>query len=114
MQVEAFDTAKLFVKSELIPVVVQDAEDLTVLMLGYANSEAVKLTMETGTAWFYSRSRQKLWNKGESSKNYLNVLDITADCDLDTLIYRCVPLGPTCHTGKRSCFYNLVWREGNE
>ncbi len=80
-------------------------------MLGYANEEALRKTMETGTAWFWSRSRRKLWNKGETSGNFLHVCRIKADCDLDALLFFCSPDGPTCHTGNRSCFFNRVMGE---
>jgi phosphoribosyl-AMP cyclohydrolase len=99
---------ELFQKSELIPVIVQDERSLQVLMLGYTNEEALQKTLETGTAWFWSRSRQRLWNKGDTSGNFLHVRRITADCDLDTLLFTCRPDGPTCHTGRVSCFFNNV------
>lgn len=106
-----FDIDKLFQKSNLIPVVVQDWESREVLMVGFTNREAVKLTLETRTAWFWSRSRKKLWNKGESSGNFLHVKRVVTDCDTDTLLYFCKPDGPTCHTGARSCFFNQIWKE---
>ena len=80
-----FDLNQLFQKSDLIPVIIQDAEDRTVLMLGFTNREAVELTLKTKTAWFWSRSRQKLWNKGESSGHFLHVVKMITDCDTDTL-----------------------------
>ncbi len=98
----------LFQKSELIPVIVQNARTKDVLMLGFANEEAVRLTFETKTAWFWSRSRQKLWNKGETSGNFLHVERIITDCDTDTLLLLCRPDGPTCHTGSESCFFNVM------
>lgn len=88
----------------LIPVVVQDAGSGAVLMLAYANREAVKKTLETRQAHFWSRSRQSLWRKGETSGNVLQVLDVTADCDNDSLLVRALPAGPTCHRGTRTCF----------
>jgi len=99
---------RLFQKSELIPVIVQDADTLEVLMLGFANAEAVRLTLETKTAWFWSRSRESLWNKGETSGNFLHVKKVLTDCDTDTVLLLCRPDGPTCHTGARSCFFNEV------
>jgi len=99
----------LFQKSELIPVVIQDAKTNQVLMVGFTNREAVSKTIETGTAWFWSRSRRKFWNKGETSGNFLHVKQILSDCDSDTLLYLCDPDGPTCHTGNRSCFFNTLW-----
>ena len=106
-----FDLNQLFQKSDLIPVIIQDAESKEILMLGFTNREAVELTLKTKTAWFWSRSRQKLWNKGESSGHFLHVKQVLTDCDTDTLLYRCVPEGPTCHTGARSCFFNHIWEE---
>ena len=103
-----FDLDQLFQKSELIPVIIQDADTLEVLMLGFTNREAVELTLKTGTAWFWSRSRQELWNKGATSGNYLHVRKIMTDCDTDTLLYFCLPDGPTCHTGAYSCFFNEI------
>ncbi|MGI6497806.1 MAG: phosphoribosyl-AMP cyclohydrolase [Oscillospiraceae bacterium] len=102
----------LFQKSELIPVIIQDHETLEVLMLGFTNREALDLTLETRRAWFWSRSRNCLWNKGESSGHFLHVRKIMADCDTDTLLYLCKPDGPTCHTGRRSCFFNEIAGEG--
>ena len=103
-----FDLDSLFQKSKLIPVIIQDYETKEVLMLGFANKEAVELTLKTKTAWFWSRSRRKLWNKGESSGNYLYIKEIRTDCDTDSLLYVCKPAGPTCHTGAYSCFFNVI------
>jgi len=103
-----FDLKKLFQKSELIPVIIQDFETKDILMLGFTNQEAVERTLESKTAWFWSRSRQELWHKGATSGNYLHVKKILTDCDTDTLLYVCVPDGPTCHTGARSCFFNPI------
>lgn len=102
---------RFFVKSELIPVICQDVRNGEVLMLGYANAEALRCTMQTGTAWFFSRSRQTLWNKGETSGNFIFVQEILSDCDDDTLIYRGVPKGPVCHTGHRTCFFTTLWQQ---
>ena len=107
----SFDVKELFKKSELVPVIVQDASGGDVLMLGYTNEEALRLTLDTKTAWFFSRSRQKLWNKGESSGNFLHVKEMYYDCDEDTLLYKCVPDGPTCHTGNKSCFFRRITEE---
>ncbi len=101
----------LFRKSELIPVIIQDRESKDILMLGFTNREAVELTLQTKTAWFWSRSRNQLWNKGESSGNFLFVRKVVTDCDTDTLLYVCDPKGPTCHTGSRSCFFRNIWEE---
>lgn len=103
-----FDLDLLFQKSELIPVVIQDAGSRAVLMVGFSNREAVELTLQTKTAWFWSRSRQKLWNKGETSGNFLHITEVYADCDMDTLLYICVPDGPACHTGAYSCFFRQI------
>lgn len=103
-----FDLGLLFQKSELIPVIVQEAESREVLMLGFTNRAAVERTIQTKTAWFWSRSRQKLWNKGETSGNFLHVKEILTDCDTDTLLYICAPDGPTCHTGAHSCFFSQI------
>lgn len=106
-----FDLNCLFQKSELIPVVIQHDITGEVLMLGFTNREAAERTLETKTAWFWSRSRKKLWNKGESSGHFLHVKKIVTDCDTDTLLYFCIPEGPTCHTGAPSCFFNTIWEE---
>lgn len=105
------DLTRFFVKAELIPVICQDERNGEVLMLGYANQEALRLTMETGTAWFFSRSRRKLWNKGETSGNFIVVSRILSDCDDDTLIYRGIPKGPVCHTGNQTCFFTELWHK---
>lgn len=88
----------------LLPAIVQHARTGQVLMLGYMNQESLGLTLATGRAVFYSRSRQQLWTKGETSGHYLNVVDVSADCDSDTLLVLADPLGPTCHKGTESCF----------
>ena len=103
-----FDLEKLFQKSDLIPVIIQDQETKDILMLGFTNQEAVELTLKTKPAWFWSRSRNELWNKGATSGNFLHVKEVYTDCDTDTLLYICVPDGPTCHTGARSCFFNQI------
>ena len=88
----------------LLPVIVQDAATLRVLMLGYMNREALDATLASGRVTFYSRSKQRLWMKGEGSGHVLEVRDIEADCDNDTLLVRAVPHGPTCHLQRASCF----------
>jgi phosphoribosyl-AMP cyclohydrolase / phosphoribosyl-ATP pyrophosphohydrolase len=90
--------------------IVQDARDDRVLMLAWMDEEAERLTRETGDAWFWSRSRQKLWKKGETSGNTLAVQEIREDCDDDALLLRVIPNGPVCHTGSRSCFAPELWR----
>jgi phosphoribosyl-ATP pyrophosphohydrolase/phosphoribosyl-AMP cyclohydrolase len=92
----------------LLPVVVQHHRSGEVLMVGFANREAVQKTLETGHGWFFSRSRQRLWEKGETSGNYLDLKALRVDCDADALIYLCEPHGPTCHTGERSCFFQTL------
>ena len=88
----------------LVPVVVQDADTLKVLMLGYMNREALEITRKSGRATFFSRSRNELWEKGETSGNWLEVRDVSADCDNDTLLLKVIPKGPVCHTGNDTCF----------
>ena len=92
----------------LIPVIVQDSENGEVLMMAYANDEAVRLTIETGYAHYYSRSRKKLWKKGEESGHFQNVIKILTDCDEDCLIYLVKQQGAACHTGYLSCFYRTL------
>ncbi|MGB5821375.1 MAG: bifunctional phosphoribosyl-AMP cyclohydrolase/phosphoribosyl-ATP diphosphatase HisIE [Saonia sp.] len=92
----------------LIPAIIQDATTKNVLMLGYMNEEALKKTMESKKVTFYSRSKQRLWTKGEESGNFLNLLTIKNDCDSDTLLITAHPNGPTCHTGSDTC-----WDEEN-
>jgi len=89
----------------LLPAIVQDATTLRVLMLGYMDREALRLTLQTRNATFYSRTRAKLWTKGETSGNSLGVVSVAADCDRDTLLVLAHPRGPTCHLGTPSCFY---------
>ena len=93
----------------LVPAIIQDATTKTVLMLGYMNKEAFDKTLETKKVTFYSRSRQCLWTKGETSGNFLELVDIKVDCDNDTLLVKANPQGPTCHTGTDTC-----WGEKNE
>ena len=92
----------------LVPVIVQDSESREVLMMAYANDEAVRLTKETGYAHYYSRSRKKLWKKGEESGHFQKVVSILADCDEDCLIYFVEQQGAACHTGYLSCFYRTL------
>lgn len=92
----------------LVPAIVQDAATGEVLMLAWVNDEALNKTIESGTTWFWSRSREELWNKGATSGNLQHVVEIRYDCDEDTLLYRVTPDGPACHTGERSCFYRTV------
>jgi phosphoribosyl-ATP pyrophosphohydrolase/phosphoribosyl-AMP cyclohydrolase len=92
-------------KNGLIPVIIQDYKNNEVLMLGYANQESLRLTLESGEVWFYSRSRQQLWHKGETSGNVIKWRSISKDCDSDTLLIKAEPTGPVCHTGNCSCFF---------
>lgn len=96
----------------LVPVVVQDARTLEVLMLAYANREAIEKTIETGYAHYFSRSRNELWKKGETSGNYQKVLKIMYDCDADALLYVVEQEGVACHTGERTCFYRTLAESG--
>lgn len=92
----------------LIPAIIQDALTGRVLMLGWMNDEALQRTLHTGEVWFWSRSRQALWHKGATSGNVLRVCEVRADCDADCLLVRAEPAGPTCHTGRESCFWQDV------
>jgi len=88
----------------LVPAIVQDARTSSVLMLGYMNRKALDATLQSGFVTFFSRSKKRLWMKGEESGNTLKVVSISTDCDSDTLLIQAIPAGPTCHTGKQSCF----------
>lgn len=98
-------------KEGLIPAIVQDYKDNAVLMMAYMNKESLEKTIATGETWFYSRSRQKLWHKGETSGHIQKVKEILVDCDQDTLLIKVEQVGDiACHTGKRSCFHeHLKW-----
>ena len=89
----------------LVPAIVQNAETGQVLMLGYMNPASIQRTVEGGRVWFYSRSREELWQKGETSGNYLNFKEAHVDCDGDAILLKADPEGPTCHTGAQSCFF---------
>ncbi|MEE4297700.1 MAG: bifunctional phosphoribosyl-AMP cyclohydrolase/phosphoribosyl-ATP diphosphatase HisIE [Wenzhouxiangella sp.] len=93
----------------LIPAIIQDARDGRVLMLGYMNAEALARTIEARRVTFFSRSKQRLWTKGESSGHHLELVDMAADCDRDTLLVQAIPHGPTCHTGTETCFGETNW-----
>ena len=88
----------------LVPVIIQDIQTLEVLMLGYMNQEAWTKTQQEGKVTFYSRSKSRLWTKGEESGNFLYVKETHIDCDKDTILIKVTPVGPTCHTGSRNCF----------
>lgn len=94
----------------LIPAVVQDNRDHSILMLAYMNRESIRKTLETGQVHFWSRSRKKLWHKGATSGNFLDLKELRADCDGDTLLLRVKPHGPVCHTGSKSCFIKPLSR----
>jgi len=92
----------------LVPAIVQDAETKEVLMLAYMNAESLRLMVETGETWFWSRSRGELWHKGATSGNVQRVVEVRVDCDADTLLILVNPAGPACHTGERTCFYRNI------
>jgi phosphoribosyl-AMP cyclohydrolase len=98
----------------LVTAVVTDFADGTVLMVGHMNADALAKSRETGTAVFFSRSRQRLWQKGESSGNVLDIVEMRIDCDQDAVWIIARPKGPTCHTGERSCFYRRITPDGLE
>ena len=105
----AFDFSKIkFDAQGLVPAVVQDVKTNAVVMLAYMNKESLKLTLETGYTWFWSRSRQELWNKGATSGNLQKVVEMYYDCDGDALLVKAELSGPACHTGEYSCFHNPI------
>ena len=105
----ALDLKKIiFDEQGLVPAVVQDAKTNAVVMLAYMNRESLKLTLETGYTWFWSRSRQELWNKGATSGNLQKVVEMYYDCDGDALLVKATLNGPACHTGEYSCFHNPI------
>lgn len=101
------DISKYFSKSSLIPAIVQEVATKEVLMLAYMNEESLTKTLETGYTWFFSRSRNELWNKGATSGHLQKVIKISGDCDDDTLLIEVEQTGPACHTGNKSCFYQV-------
>ena len=103
-----------FDEKGLIPAIIVDDNTGKVLMLAYMNKESLEISLQKGLTCFYSRSRQSLWLKGETSGNYQHIVSITADCDKDTLLIRVKSDGPACHTGNESCFYNLMEGKTNE
>ncbi len=105
------DLEQYFAKGQLIPAVVQEASTGQVLMLAYMNKESLKRTLESGYTWFWSRSRQELWNKGATSGHLQKVVAMYSDCDNDTLLVQVEQTGAACHTGHHSCFYTKM--EGN-
>lgn len=103
-----FEIEKLFKKSELIPAIIQESATGEVLMLAYMNRESLEITLKEGRPCFFSRSRQKLWRKGETSGHIQMVKSIKADCDFDTLLIEVEQTGAACHTGSHSCFFNDI------
>ena len=97
-----------FDEKGLIPAIIQDADTGEVLMLGYMNEEALNRTLSGDDVWFYSRSRQELWHKGETSGNYIKVREVWQDCDSDTILVKAHPVGSVCHTGNRTCFFQQL------
>lgn len=104
------DLERYFQKGELIPAIVVEEKNKEVLMLAYMNRESLQKTLETGYTWFYSRSRQELWNKGATSGHLQRVVSITADCDDDTLLVVVNQTGVACHTGAYSCFFKEIYK----
>ncbi len=92
----------------LVPAIVQDADNGDVLMLGYMNEESLRRSIETGRTWFWSRSRQEYWCKGETSGNRQYIREMSYDCDADALLVKVKQVGPACHTGERSCFFRRI------
>lgn len=102
------DVERYFKKGELVPAIVQEKSTGQVLMLAYMNRESLQKTLETGYTWFYSRSRQELWNKGATSGHLQKVLSLYGDCDDDTLLVEVEQTGNACHTGAHSCFFQKI------
>lgn len=105
----ALDLTKIkFDERGLVPAVVQDVKTKAVVMLAYMNQESLLLTIKTGYTWFWSRSRQELWNKGATSGNLQKVVEMCYDCDGDAILIKAKLSGPACHTGQYSCFHNII------
>ena len=102
------DVEKYFKKADLIPAIIQENDTNEVLMLAYMNRESMQKTLETGYTWFWSRSRQELWNKGATSGHLQKIVSIHGDCDDDTLLIKVIQTGAACHTGSHSCFFNKI------
>lgn len=102
------DVEKYFNKADLIPAIIQENDTNEVLMLAYMNRESMQKTLETGYTWFWSRSRQELWNKGATSGHLQKIVSIHGDCDDDTLLIKVIQTGAACHTGSHSCFFNKI------
>lgn len=108
------DVENYFKKSDLIPAIIQEDATGEVLMLAYMNRESMQKTLETGYTWFWSRSRQELWNKGATSGHLQKITDIKGDCDDDTLLIKVIQTGAACHTGNHTCFFNDIPFEKGE
>ncbi len=100
-----------FNEKGLVPAIIQDVDTGEVLMLGYMNEESLRRTLSGDDVWFYSRSRQELWHKGETSGNYLKVRSVVMDCDSDTILVKAHPMGPVCHTGNKTCFFQPLMKQ---
>ena len=111
IKVDLNDLDRFFKKAELIPAVCYEVDTKTVLMLAYMNKESLRRTLETGYTWFWSRSRQKYWNKGATSGHLQKVVSIFADCDGDTLLVNVRQTGVACHTGAYSCFFKEIYND---
>lgn len=114
IKIDPNDLDRYFKKSELIPAIAFEADTKTVLMLAYMNRESLKKTLETGYTWYWSRSRNELWNKGATSGNLQRVVKIYSDCDDDTLLVYVKQTGGACHTGSYSCFFNEMYNDTEE
>lgn len=111
IKIDMNDLDRFFQKGELIPAIAYDVDTKTVLMLAYMNKESLKKTLESGYAWYWSRSRQELWNKGATSGHLQKIVSIYGDCDDDTLLLHVKQTGVACHTGAYSCFFNKIYGE---
>lgn len=111
VKIDINDLSRFFKKGELIPAIAFDVDTKTVLMLAYMNEESLRKTLETGYAWYWSRSRQELWNKGATSGHLQKIVSICGDCDDDTLLLNVKQTGVACHTGSYSCFFNEIYGE---
>lgn len=111
MKIFLTDIDNYFIKSELIPAIVYENNSKTILMLAYMNKESMQKTIETGYTWFFSRSRNELWNKGSTSGHLQKVISMYGDCDDDTLLINVEQEGVACHTGEYSCFFKKIMEE---
>ena len=108
MNIEAILNQITFNDQGLVPVIAQDSVGSEVLMMAWMNREAIEITLKTGKVHYWSRSRQALWHKGETSGHFQTLKDFTIDCDGDTILIKVTQIGPACHTGERSCFFNKI------